>query len=221
MLDDCTTRFLTTIGPLISAGNLPAVVAQLDRQWPPERLVEYLECEAPAVVALAARCLGYLGAQAAQPRLLALLRDSNPLVHRAAEDALWHLWMQGPTRAATAALARAVEFLSAADFDAAERHLRLLIGLEPEFAEPYHQLGLLLHSQHQLDEAHDAYHDALLRNPSHFSALLMCGHLELERDQGPAALDCYEQALAIHPHLPDLERIVYEVRADLRRRSVA
>lgn len=221
MLDDCTTRFLTSVGPLLSQGRLAAALAQLESNWPEAQLIAFLRHPSSAVTSLAARCLGYLRAPSAAPRLLHLLHHHDPAVCEAAEDGLWHLWMQGASPEQTAELAGAVARIGGGDYGGAERALRELIQADPEFAELHHQLGIALHSAGRADEALEAYHDALLYNPSHFNALVMCGHIQLERDEVHAALDSYEQALAIHPRLPDLERIVADLRADIRRRSVA
>jgi tetratricopeptide (TPR) repeat protein len=75
------------------------------------------------------------------------------------------------------------------------------VTLDPGFAEAYNQRAMV----HTMREEYaDAVHDlewVLSLEPRHFNALVELGQIFEDFDRNEAALQCYEAALRINPHL--------------------
>lgn len=215
------TLFLISIDPPLACGDLRAVLVRLRESWPPERLVELFASPLAPVVKTAATCLGLTGTARHCGRLAALLKHSDEQVARAAENALWSIWMRAGSEDANGQLAAAVEQHKTGDFGAALRVLDALLKAEGSFAEAHHQRGLALHSLERYEEAGLAYQQALALNPHHFAALAGLGHICAEQDDFAGALRYYRRALDIHPRLTEIGEIVPQLEAALKRRVVA
>jgi len=214
-------RFLDQIQPALARGELSLVLTRLAREWPPSRLTGLLDCPAPGVVALAARCLGLIGTMRHSPALAALLGHENEAVVKAAEDALWSIWMRSGSPEANRALAAAVEQVRREDLDTAADMLEKLTAAEPGFAEAHHQRALTLHSLGRIEPAEGAYREALRLNPYHYAAAAGLGHICVERGDLGGALQHYRSALHVHPRLAEIREFVLQLEAAVQRRVVA
>lgn len=214
-------RFLVEIQPALARGDLSSTLACLADRWPPSRLIELLDSTAPAVLTLAARCLGLCGGLRHCAALVGLLGHDNQAIVTAAEDALWSIWMRAGSPEANRALAAAVERVRHEDLETAADMLERLIAAEPSFAEAHHQFGLTLHSLQRIDPAEQEYREALRLNPYHFAAAAGLGHICVERGNLGGALLCYRSALQIHPRLAGIREIVPHLEAAVQRRVVA
>jgi tetratricopeptide (TPR) repeat protein len=221
VVSDSDRAFLITLEPPLMAGDLPAVVARLRANWPPQRLVELTASPVDATAKLATTCLGLTGSMEHCERLTVLLGHADEQVATAAEDALWSIWMQAGSADAHRRLNAAVQSLQQGQLEKALERLRELITTEPTLAEAYHQQGLALHALERYDEAEAAYEAALARNPYHFAAVAGLGHIRAERGDYSGALDFYKRALKIHPRLADIVEIVPQLQAAIDQRDVA
>ncbi len=221
MLRDSEAVFLVTIDPLLVSGDLPAALARLRADWPPERLVELLASPSAAVVKTAATCLGLTGAMQHCDRLVPLLGHVDERVASAAEDALWSIWMQAGSKDANAQLTVAVARLRDGESEAALRLLEALTAAQESFAEAHHQRALALHTLERHEEAEAAYQETLARNPHHFAAIAGLGHICAQRDDLDGALHYYRRALHLHPRLSEIQEIVPQLVAATGKRVVA
>ena len=73
---------------------------------------------------------------------------------------------------------------------------------EARLAEAWREYGQALHVLKRHAEAVQAYHESLAREPEHVITLMAAGHAELLQEHDEAALDFYEQALALAPVPP-------------------
>ena len=221
MVSDSDRAFLIAVDPPLAAGDLPAALARLRANWPPERLVELTASPLEAVAKLAATCLGLTGSMEHCRRLAALLGHADEQVVVAAEDALWSIWMRAGSADGNRRLGIAVQRLQTGEFESALGVLRELIALEPTLAEAHHQQAIALHSLGRHEEAEEAYQAALDRHPHHFAAAAGRGHICVERDDYAGALDFYKRALKIHPRLAGIREVVPQLEAALHKRDVA
>lgn len=214
-------RFLHEIQPVLAGGDLGLALARLAERWPPSRLTELLDSPAPTVVALAARCLGLIGAMRHSPALVGLLGHEDDAVVRAAEDALWSIWMRSGSAEANRTLVAAMEQLRRDELSVAAAMLEKLTAAEPGFAEAHHQWALTLHSLGRIESAEGEYREALRLNPYHYAAATGLGHICVERDDLSAALLHYRSALHIHPRLAEIREFIPQLEAAVQRRVVA
>ncbi len=219
--DAVANQFTESVGPLLESGDLPALITLLGQQWPPESLTALLASSPPAVSSGAARCLGLTGSMSCCRHLAGLLGHADQAVAKAAEDALWHIWMQAGSAAARHRLAQAVEHIRAQDYKAAVAVLDALLAAEPTFAEAHHQRAIALCFLEQPEAAAEAYQQVLGLNPHHFAAALGLGHTYVERGDVRRALELYRLALQIHPGLSEIREAVEQIKTALRKRDVA
>jgi tetratricopeptide (TPR) repeat protein len=219
--DAVANQFAESVGPLLESGDLPALINLLEEQWPPESLAVLLASSSPAVRSRAARCLGLTGSMSYCRHLADLLGHADQGVAKAAEDALWHIWMQAGSAAARQRLARAVGHIRAQDYQAAVAALDALLAVEPTFAEAHHQRAIALCFLGQPEAAAEAYQQTLGLNPHHFVAAVGLGHSYVERGDVRRALKLYRLALQLHPGLGEIREAVEQIETALRKRDVA
>lgn len=135
------------------------------------------------------------------------------------EDSLWAIWMRAGTKSANRLLAAALHHIDQDALPEADMILRELVILEPSFAEPHHQRGIVQTLQEQYDDAIDEFDSALNWNPHHFSAAANLGHVLVEREEFSRALAAYKRALQINPHLEGVGEALVSIKSVLQRAS--
>jgi len=74
-------------------------------------------------------------------------------------------------------------------------------GLDPEYAESYHQRSVAHFFLGQWKRSIHASAKAIKLNPEHFGAIAGLGHSYAQLGQFDLALRCYRQALRINPYM--------------------
>lgn len=194
---------------------------ELDRAWPPDCLTDLLCSTSLKVVRVATVCLGHTGAMPHCRFLAPLLRHIDDDIAQAAEDGLWSIWMRAGSLRGTRELADALRCIEADDFGSAVYLLSALAVREPGFAEVHHQRGIALCLLERLDEAEEAYRQAVQLNAYHFSAVAGLGHVRAEHGDVEGTLYYYRQALRINPRLSGLPEAVAEIEALMLRGRAA
>lgn len=118
-------------------------------------------------------------------------------------DEVRSLWRQRAGATADLLLQRAEAAIEAGDLATAERaysHLRLL---EPEFAEGWIASAELAASQGDWTFALEALNTAVTLDERRFDAWAMLGRALERADADQAALEAYEEALALYPRHPE------------------
>lgn len=204
--------FVKSVSASTAAGDRIALVRAC-AGWPADRLVGLLKSSNVDVVRAAVIGLGVNGSMANTAELATLLARPHRSLVELVEDSLWSIWMRAGSPNANHLLADAVQFIQDDKYAEADLILRELVLLEPSFAEPHHQRGIVMSFLEQYDLAVRAFESALQWNPHHFSAAASTGHMHLQRGEYSLAVRAYQRALYIHPNLRD----VPEMLASLRR----
>ncbi len=102
-------------------------------------------------------------------------------------------------------------------FYAAE-HFRQATRVAPEFAEAWNKRAHAHFLMGDFDNAIAYVNEALKLEPRHFLALVGLGAIYLRLDDERAALDAFERALAINPHLSSTRKLAEELRRRLEGR---
>jgi tetratricopeptide (TPR) repeat protein len=191
----------------------------LKAAWSLGDLTSLLHHEDGHVRRIAAACLGARGGRGAVLPLVAALRDDDPVLAAAAEDALWRLWFTAAGNAARGKLMRSVQLIEQGRFDAVIATLDDLIEREPEFAEAYHQRGTARYLRGDLLAAIADYKHAVRLEPCHFGALAGLARAHADLGQDVEALAAYEKSLYVHPRLSCVPQAVRTLRNRLRRRD--
>lgn len=105
-------------------------------------------------------------------------------------------------RASQAAFAVGVAQQNAGQSQAAMASFRYALALQPDMAEAWSNLGMLLEDTQQWDEAAAAYQQALLHQPALFAACLNLATLQAQRLQFDQAEASFQRAIQLQPEDP-------------------
>ena len=210
-------RILQSVAPSSSVDR--TVLARLlrERPRPPDILPLFSAAEAETVRA-AVVYLGLYGTMTECSVLALCLQHADDEVAHLAERCLWSLWMQAGTETGNRHLAKAIRHIERAEYAAAIRILSDLLAHEPSFAEAHFQRGVALSLDDRIDEAAQAYREALRLNPHHFGATAALGHTCVDQANLSGALYYYRRALQIHPRMEDVPDALREVETIFRAR---
>ena len=208
--------FLTAIQPLLAARDVTALAAYLGGNYTSEQLCALLCVADRDACKVAALALGLVGDAECIPSLVDRLRDVDPVINQMAEHALWSIWFRGGTPPANQQLAHGAKSLSDREFDHALRRFSRALVLCPDFAEAYDQRGIAHYLQDHFEAALLDYQRTVELMPCHFSAWAGLGHCYAQLEMIPQAIEAYEQAREINPHLEGMA----EALGDLRRLAV-
>jgi tetratricopeptide (TPR) repeat protein len=101
--------------------------------------------------------------------------------------------------------------------DLAIEHFDQAIAIDPQFAEPYNQRAIARFLKEEFEESIADYRKAVRLMPCHFGALAGMGHSFLHLGQLEHALQNYERAIAINPHLSCISQTIAEIHRRLGR----
>jgi tetratricopeptide (TPR) repeat protein len=206
------SQFVQLVQPLLQAKDLHGLVALLKSRWTPGQIVGLLksdQCDARKVALLA---LGLVGEPRCAVAVARQLRDPDPMVNGMAEHALWSVWFRaGKNCQANRQLAQAAEAMSRRDFAAAFACCDEAIRLDPDFPEAYNQRAIAHYLKEQFQESIDDCWRATERMPCHFGAWAGMGHCYAHLGDQRQALECYQRALEINPHLNCVRQAVDEL----------
>lgn len=140
--------------------------------------------------------------------LLTQLQTAEPAAAARLERQIWREWSKSGSASMDLLLQRGRDALEAGETEIAIEHFSALIDHAPEFAEgwnaratAYFQAGLFGPSVADIQQV-------LRRNPQHFGALAGFARILEETEQEDRALQVYQAALAIHPHLDGVKEAV-------------
>jgi tetratricopeptide (TPR) repeat protein len=156
--------------------------------------------------------LGLIGTMDSNAAMAAALRDTDSLVLRFAQDAMWEIWLRGTTIDDAWQLRQTLQLN---DFSQKMAALNDLIQTAPEFAEAYNQRAILYFSRGEFGESASDCKLTLRLNPYHFAAAAAMGQCYLKLRKPRAALRAFRQALEINPGLDDLQAAVQALQEAL------
>lgn len=160
--------------------------------------------------ALATAVLLALAPPAAQadqtdPRLDGLFEilktTEDPVKAKLAEHQIWQAWLTSNDPTVTLLLMQGVSAMAKQDLKSALRIFTEVVEIAPGFAEGWNKRATVLYMLGAYPESIADIGRTLALEPRHFGALSGLGlcNVELQKDQ--AALDAFERALAVNPHM--------------------
>jgi tetratricopeptide (TPR) repeat protein len=207
-------RFVSSVQPLLEKRDVPGLCRLLEENWTCEQIEALVNSEHTDAKKVALLAVGLVGDEECLPKLARQLRESNcPVTYELAEHAMWSIWLRlGKTPEANHQVARGAQALEREDFEHAISHFTRAIELDPDFAEAYNQRAI---AQFLLERYEPSIADCertVQRMPIHFGALAGMGHCYAHLGQTEKAIEAYERALAVHPHLDHVRQAVSELR---------
>lgn len=135
---------------------------------------------------------------------------------RIVEQRIWGVWSESDSPTIVLLLQQGTEAMHERRFEAALQAFNSVIEMEPEFAEGWNKRATLFYLMGRYEESIADVERTLDLEPRHFGALSGLGLIYMQLDDEEQALEAYEQALAVNPHLPLAKLEVKRLRKKVR-----
>lgn len=123
---------------------------------------------------------------------------------RAAEDAIWRMWMDSaPSPEIARAVDTAMDARESYDFDKALRLLDEVVAAAPDYAEGWNQRAFIRFLKDDFDGSLDDIERALELEPEHFAALAGKAIILMRQGRMELGQQALRQAVEIHPWLKE------------------
>lgn len=139
---------------------------------------------------------------------------------RMIEMQIWSIWMESPDRIAQLLLEEGAVHMQNRAYAQARKAFDAAIARAPELAEAWNKRATLRYLEGDFDGSVQDIQRTLLLEPRHFGALAGLGMINLRLDRQEAALQAFEAALAVNPHLPGPRHYAAELREMLQQRGI-
>jgi tetratricopeptide (TPR) repeat protein len=209
-------EFIRAVQPLLERQDLCGLLTLLHSRWSCDQLRMLLHSDHLDAKKVALLAIGLVGTPRTVAELAVELQHPDPMVNEMAEHALWSVWFRSGSPQANHELARGAQAIERRDFDHAIKHFTRAIELCPDFAEPYNQRALANYLREKYEESVTDCQRVVERMPCHFGALAGLGHCYAHMGDAQKAIDAYEKALAVNPHLDCIRQTIDHLRSQLQ-----
>jgi tetratricopeptide (TPR) repeat protein len=206
-------QFVELVEPLLAQQDVAGLLCMLKTRWSPDQIRALLRSEHIDAKKVALLAMALVGPSCCCEELALQLRDPDPIINQLAEHALWAVWFRsGKCERANQLVCRGAEALDGKDLLAAIELFSQAIHTDPNFAEPYNQRAIAYYLLEDYEKSVGDCRRAILRMPCHFGAWSGSGHCHAHMNEICKAVECYEKALSINPHLECVRETVTELK---------
>jgi tetratricopeptide (TPR) repeat protein len=206
------SQFVEAVQPLLECQDTAGLLALIRTRYTKEQLKAILESNDLDARKVACLALALIGEKCAIPCVAKQLRHPDSVVNQMAEHALWSIWFRAGSPAANQELCRGMRSLNHRELQCAMKHFTRATELDPTFAEAYNQRAIAKYLAERYEESVADCREAIERMPCHFGAWAGMGHCLAHVGRLTEALECYEKALEINPHLDGIREAISEFR---------
>ncbi|WP_421788291.1 tetratricopeptide repeat protein [Hyphobacterium sp.] len=135
-------------------------------------------------------------------------------------DEILALWATSGSDTIDLLMDRGETAMAAENPDIAARMFNHVTQLQPDYAEGWLRSAQVAFAQQDWSYALEALNETLALEPRRFDAYFLLGSTLERADQPQAALEAYQEALAIYPTYELAGRAAARIRAELRGRSL-
>ena len=210
-----SAEFLASVKPLLEAQDLQGLLSVVKTRYTHGQITSLFADRDPDARKVAALAFGLVGNRCCLHKLAPLLTDPDPVVNQMAEHAMWSVWFRSSSREANCELKCGMRALDRRDFDKALKHFDRAIQQDPEFAEAYNQRAIVHYLRENWPASIDDCQRTVERMPCHFGAWAGLGHCHAHEGRLQDALNCYERAVSINPHLEGIRQAIDELKSRL------
>jgi tetratricopeptide (TPR) repeat protein len=139
---------------------------------------------------------------------------------RAIEQRIWALWIVSGSDTCNLLMGRVKAAIEQKDFELAIKLLDAVIELKPDYTEAWNRRATVYYLQKDYGHALSDIREVLAREPRHFGALSGLGLILQEIGDEKHALEAYRRALAINPHLENVDEAVKNLREKVEGRDI-
>jgi tetratricopeptide (TPR) repeat protein len=136
------------------------------------------------------------------------------------ENRIWALWLAGGGDTANLLMGRVKTAMDARDLDLAIRLLNAVIDIRPDYVEGWNRRATVYYMKKDYGNALADIREVLAREPRHFGALSGLGMIMQDIGDDKHALEAFQRALAVHPHLERIPDLVKRLRQSVEGRDI-
>jgi tetratricopeptide (TPR) repeat protein len=139
---------------------------------------------------------------------------------RAIEQRIWALWIVSGSDTCNLLMGRVKAAIEQKDLELAIKLLDAVIELKPNYTEAWNRRATVYYLQKDYGHALADIREVLAREPRHFGALSGLGLILQEIGDEKHALEAYRRALAVDPHLENVDEAVKNLREKVEGRDI-
>jgi tetratricopeptide (TPR) repeat protein len=139
---------------------------------------------------------------------------------KAIEDRIWAIWISSGSDTCNLLMSRVKDATDDRDYDLAVKLLDAIVTIKPDYVEAWNRRATLFYLKHDYGHALADIREVLAREPRHFGALAGLGLILQDIGDDKHALQAYQAALAIDPHLRNLPDVVKTLREKVEGRDI-
>jgi tetratricopeptide (TPR) repeat protein len=132
---------------------------------------------------------------------------------QAAEDGIWHLWLESGSDTVDLLMAWAMKAMQAKDYATALDFLDRIIIMKPDYAEGWNKRATVYFLMNDYSKSIADIGKTLALEPRHFGALSGLGMIMREIGEDKRAIEAYQKALAVDPNLEGVQKALDELQA--------
>lgn len=204
--------FVRAVEPVLERKDLPGLLSLLKSRWTARQIVALLVGPHRDARKVAALSLSLVGCKECLPALAEQLKDPDPMVNQMAEHAIWSIWFRGGSDEANHHLCRGAKAIDRGDYEHAITHFDEALQITPDFPEAYNQRALAEYLLERYSSSIADCRKVVKLMPIHFGAWAGLGHCYAHQGELAAAVECYEKALAINPHMCHVREAIEELK---------
>ena len=160
------------------------------------------------------------GADQQDPRLDALFErlqkarnlDEADIV----SESIWAIWTYAGNEDIDRLMSVGIVAMAQGQFAVALAAFDAIVARAPEFAEGWNKRATIYYLIGRYQESIADVEKTLALEPRHFGAISGLGLIRLALGDDKAALDAFERALKVNPHMPVIEEHVRELRRKIK-----
>jgi len=132
---------------------------------------------------------------------------------QAAEDGIWHLWLESGSDTVDLLMTWAMKAMQAKDYATALDFLDRVIIMKPDYAEGWNKRATVYFMMNDYSKSIADIGKTLALEPRHFGALSGLGMIMREIGENKRAIEAYQKALAVDPNLEGVQKALDELQA--------
>jgi len=140
----------------------------------------------------------------------------SPHAARMLESVIWQVWLESGSDTVDLLMGQAMAAMSEERHGQALELLDSVVVLKPDYAEGWNKRATLYYVIGRLDDSLADVERTLALEPRHFGALAGMGLIYGQLDDDARALEAYERALQVNPHLMHAKQKIRELQKAVR-----
>jgi tetratricopeptide (TPR) repeat protein len=158
------------------------------------------------------------------PRLEGLFQElrvvTGYLKARTLEQRIWEIWTASSDPEVNRLMDDGVRALATQDYKTALADFTKVIEAAPDFAEGWNKRATVLYLVGDYEGSLADVDKTLALEPRHFGALSGLGLIKAAQERDEEAIDAFEQALAVNPHMPGVIANIEHLKQRLRDKQI-